>query len=872
MVIVFLNELSAALMASSAAGLSTAEAIEDYLVREPESSLVNVLSAAQQKKKLNLVAEDLLQTFLDAKSYNCEPAHIFLREILAGVILDMTINSCSKPEFINGWIIYLLEDPEPGIMEAIDAGIEGTDKQFDEAKAKAEAAQKHKEEEALKLLEVKASADADAAEEELQKKRLSKAEDAMEEAMLEAKRLTEMILKEEEAAQKAKEAQEAQEAKANRLSESVDTLSTVMTTDGMATPTSSDGDPNTQKDVTSSPTQAMEVPNPISVPTTTSAPFTNFDQLAGPESQQSTSPLPSPSAESAPVLTLHKATVNIFDDSMPGEKGTMRSKPTGDLMLQIEPASSRFPGWMIPRKYADFETLHEVLRRIANISGVPEFTAQHATLPTWKGQSKQYLSQNLELYLQHALNYESLAESEGMRRFLEKDRGLGKKSSGFGFPSPAAFENVGKGMLDVLTSTPKGVAGGGKAVFDGVAGGGKAIFQGVGGVFGGQRKPSSSSSTPKSKSVASTSTPVMERSSSVSSMSSSIGKPRESADASRLSTAIDRKTSIDTTTVISTVPEDSEELPPLPARPAARPSMQEEPRPSTSGTNISSLRDVPSSEADVPARTSLSGSRTSLAVNREELHLPPPPSDIPDDYTEPSETAARRASLLERGSIDSSIPAIPSTPARNPRTSVKGSPSKASPSKFSPSKSPSKPKAATQSKSHAPLTIQETRITIELMFVLINELYSLSSAWNIRKTLLNAAKSYLLRAAPGSANQSNPSLDAIHTLLQETILEANTTDAGLATHILKIRQNAMPTPDELAAWPAPLEGEALEAQRVKARKILVEKGMPAALTSVMGAAASGEALGRVFDALQEEKVARGFMFAVMLQGVRALTQ
>ena len=47
--------------------------------------------------------------------------------------------------------------------------------------------------------------------------------------------------------------------------------------------------------------------------------------------------------------------------------------------------------------------------------------------------------------------------------------------------------------------------------------------------------------------------------------------------------------------------------------------------------------------------------------------------------------------------------------------------------------------------------------------------------------------------------------------------------------------------------------------------------MPQALTSVMGAAASGEALGRVFDALQYEEVARGLMFALILQGVRAVT-
>lgn len=76
----------------------------------------------------------------------------------------------------------------------------------------------------------------------------------------------------------------------------------------------------------------------------------------------------------------------------------------------------------------------------------------------------------------------------------------------------------------------------------------------------------------------------------------------------------------------------------------------------------------------------------------------------------------------------------------------------------------------------------------------------------------------------------------------------------------------------MKAWPPPPSEEEKEKRRVKARKLLVEKGMPAALTSVMGAAASGEALGRVFDCLQVPEVARGLVFALVLQGVRAVTQ
>jgi len=61
--------------------------------------------------------------------------------------------------------------------------------------------------------------------------------------------------------------------------------------------------------------------------------------------------------------------------------------------------------------------------------------------------------------------------------------------------------------------------------------------------------------------------------------------------------------------------------------------------------------------------------------------------------------------------------------------------------------------------------------------------------------------------------------------------------------------------------------EEKERLRIKARKLLVERGVPAALTGVMGQAATGEAMGRIFDCLQVEEVARGLMFGMLLQGI-----
>lgn len=103
------------------------------------------------------------------------------------------------------------------------------------------------------------------------------------------------------------------------------------------------------------------------------------------------------------------------------------------------------------------------------------------------------------------------------------------------------------------------------------------------------------------------------------------------------------------------------------------------------------------------------------------------------------------------------------------------------------------------------------------------------------------------------------------------MIASNTSDAGVASHLRKLRENALPTEEELKAWPAEMSSEEKERLRVKARRLLVERGVPAALTGVMGNAATAEAMGKLFDCLQVEEVARGLIFGLLLQGVRAVT-
>ena len=824
--IVFLNEVSSALMASNGNNLEPAAAIQSYLGQNPNSNLANVLDRKEQGKKLRVVADDILQTFLDSKAYNCEPVKVFLKEALAGLILESTLDTCSKADWLNGWIVYLLEEGEPEILSAIDVGVgDATTKNVDDPLS-----HRQTDHSIASLSNVK---------ERVQGKSVSETpqggnDDATRKAMLEAKRLSEMIAAEE----------------AKRTEATVDSVErnpSTASTDALPTPTSSqsdlqDMDQNpTSKEAMALPPEQRQYRDAADISSQRSeasaTPFTDFSQLTLP-------PNPVMEASRIPPLTLHNAKVVIFDDGQSNDRVSLRSKPVADYLLQIEPASSHHRGWMIARKYADFETLHEVLRRISVISGVSDFTQNYAAVPGWKGKGSTALRLDLEGYLVEALRHVRLAESEGMKRFLEKDQALDKLSNSkglLGFPSPEAFQNVGKGMLDVLASAPKGAAGGGKALFDGVSG----VFQ----------KKSSGPARPSAAS-GSNSTNNFQRhpngrklDSDASSSTGSADTPRD--DGYTTQAGLNPKAADDNQFLSRT----SSEM--------VRPSIQRS-RPSGDAFERrnalrSSLDDHSASGGDEHPKSQnrVTFDRPTSGANDYkdlQLNLPPPPSEIPEDYDSPTVTADfshrsfnEEQMVPERGRLSSTISSM-----RDRLKDIEGAGEVNSTT------------VRTTKALSTPLTGEETQVAVELLFAIISELYTLSSVWSIRRTLLNAAKAFLLR--PG-----NPSLEAIRVLLQEKVIDANTTDTGLAAQLRKLRENTMPTEEELAQWPPPLLQEEQNTLKRKARRLLVEQGMPPALKGVMGSSASSEALSRIFDSLQIEEVSRGLLFALMLQGIRALT-
>lgn len=837
-VIVFFSEMTSAYASLPSADSNTvaADAIYNYLASNHDSPLSNLLNQKQQAGKFKMVAEDLL-SFLDRPTYDCDPARAFLREILSTIVLEGTLQTCSKSEWINGWIVYLFESGDTDLSQAIDEAMQDQ-KAFSDVDGNFGGINLSKGN--------RSSSDNDRArrKEGSHQKKLSKADEEMERAMEEMKRLNAMIAEADKVKQPLAEEKDSEAAdlldgaiketakeldlnvdqQARGSTESVAQLAQV----GEAM---SPGAHSGSGKVKQQPEPAQSPPTPKSTvgPSSPgSSPqeqdssvhrrFTSFDQIVQPGQYESDDesprrPLP---------LTLHNASISVVDE--PGTN-RLRTKPVWEYLLQVEPASMRQPGWMSMKTYAQFEALHESLRRIAAISGAMAFMEAFATFPSWKIHTRSSLRGEVERYMRAACAEKSLAESEAMKKFLEKDQDA-RHPVNRGF----SFESVGKGVLGALQNAPKGAFDGGRSVVGGVTGV-------LGNIGLGQRKSTISSAreSPVAKPTAASTRPLslsaLPRSDSTPAM-----KSRESLDSQRSS-------------VISTQPG---KVAPMERRPSYQVDPEHETlQPTSSDRGERNSLSAASSRGN-SRPPSMMAMRSPSELSLSNMKLPPPPNEIADDYDSLADT---------RPSSDTN-PRTNEAPM-SPFTAI-SSPTRSSSSQRQDRSAQPDGSEKKRRKHHAPLSEQETRVTVELLFAVINELYTLSSAWNIRRTLLTAAKSYLIR--PG-----NPSLVSIQSLIQDTVLEANSSDAGIAAHLKKIRENSLPTEEERKAWPAEMTAEEKEELRVKARKLFIQSSIPAALMGIMGQNATNEALGRLFDCLQVEEVSRGLFFGIMLQAVRVIT-
>ncbi|KAI9816677.1 MAG: hypothetical protein M1826_001751 [Phylliscum demangeonii] len=806
-VIVFLNELGIALSTSSSTSASLVDDVDGYIKANPEGTLANLINHQDQEKKLYMIAEDILQSFLEPSVHHCGPAYIFLREIFVGVILKMTLASCSKPEWVNGYIVSLLEDEEVGETKDAAADLNGM-ASSSEVSQEVENAGPGSREKSSTIGEENNTASAAVSDKQSVEQGIGKADAAMKQALLEAEKMNRLIAEEEER-RKSMAKQARNESSTSSL---VSRESRDVEDDGTFEPHASDS--------------ALDLARPgLAIDDARTREMEAFGAGVGPNSPDRAS---SPYSSSSPMradkaaqdeesFTLYNANVTILQDSASSTKGTLSAKPNMELLLQIEPRSSAQRGWMIARKYSDFEKLHEVLRRISVISGVSEFQIAHGSLPSWKKQKRAELLEDLEKYLRDALSFRLLAESEKMKRFLEKDDSMASLTGGKGgFPN--AIGNMGKGMRDVLVNAPKNVGG---------------VISGVGSL--GQKKNIKTPGKPAAADGDRT-----RRGSGVDSTASSTARDRGWTVSSR-----NRNGTISASPVGSSKNsqlegglDNGDTAFRLPRLTTVRPK-----------TSAEILRHHTPSPEIFPSYSEVDGPQQPLEPEIEEIYLPPPPNEIPDDYGSATIESVRPSPrddtlpVETRPSLDSMKSVLAPIPAEKP---LAGSTASTGPNFRS--------EAQAQ-----PLTEQEAQVAVDLFFAMINELYNLSSAWNIRRTLLTAAKNFI-------------NLETIRQLIQSSVIDAFGSDAAIARSMRATQDTALPTEEQLKAWPKPLSEEEKETLRMKARRLLVERGLPPALTGVMGGAASREALGKVFDCLQIEEISRGLMFGLMLQVLRVVTQ
>ncbi|KAI1402078.1 PXA domain-containing protein [Hypoxylon fuscum] len=835
-IIVFLSEMASAYSElPSDTSLTAADAIYNYLASNTEAPLSNLLNQRQQAGKFKMVAEDLLG-FLDRSTYDCDPAKVFLREILSTIILEGTLQTCSKAEWINGWIVYLLESGETDLSQAIDDAIQDQKAFGDVDGNVGNIGLSRGNRNSYEMDRVRRK-------EATHKKKLSKADEEMERAMEEMKRLNKMIA----------EADKADTVPNEKATEASGLLNNALKKNAKELELKIDEKPNgfaseNPRESLSSSRVSLSREAPLRSPISPGSPtdmsshnsspsngqgggharrFTSFDQIVPPAQEEPEEG----ESRNPPPLTLYNATITVHDDTG-NDKGRLRGKPSWEYLLQIEPATSHYPGWMIMKTYTQFESLHESLRRIATVSGSTAFMEAFAIFPSWKVHTRSSLRGEIERYIRTACSERPLAESEAFKRFLDKGQET-RMGANRGF----SFESVGKGMLDVIQNAPKGALDGGKVVVGGMTG----VFGNIG--LGPRKSTTSSLNEHQIKETSNTPSPSSSRPLSMSAL------PRMDSTSSVNGSKISRD-SLDSqrSSVVSVQPS---KIAPMERRPSCQVDVDQDSL-HPARADRWERNSISATSSRVHSRASSAAALRSPLRSPSELSftnikLPPPPDEITDDYDSPTST---------RLSVDGHSRLMSVTNGTSPTRSLGPNQHDKMPQQGKPVKRPSK--------QYAPLSEQETRVAVELLFAVINELYTLSSAWNIRRTLLTAAKSFLLR--PG-----NEALVSIRSLVQESVLEANTSDSGIATYLHKLRENSLPTEEEQKAWPKELTVEEKEELRVKARRLFIQSGVPAAIMGIMGQSATNDALGRVFDCLQIEEVARGLFFGIMLQAVRVIT-
>ncbi|TGJ73918.1 hypothetical protein EYR41_000981 [Orbilia oligospora] len=793
--------------------------VQAYTSANPKSDLAELVHRGQQDKKLRELSSDILQQFAPRDLKSSEPVALFLKNIVRSVILWNMVEKFSDPDFINEWIIHFLEQKESAgpTKEGVGAVLQAFDRSV-----------------------------AGAAQGSLPK-------------------VSTVIPQESKSATQSPTARKENFRPAQTQTNGINGTNGIKNTNGMNGVNSTNGTNATNSPSAERPSRVLplEVIRNGNISNRSENDFEGRKSLEMRSASQNQSPVDSPprspieiptkrasssasshasvselsmtpqktSSESSrsgiypsqaveqtkpsPGLGLLNGRVTVVDTGpTPDPTRTLRSKPKNQFMIQLEPMASA--GRIVMRTYQDFENLHNTLFSVARISGCEKYMMAFSEegLPTWRNRSIDEVVAMLEFYLRMALSEEPLVKTEALYKFFEKDEDKREREKQLKQETPAtpwrsstSLENMGKNLLGTITKAPQSASEGGKAF------------------FGGIKKALTSQTLAQSPSDRTENRPFGFISNNASRAASRARLNEENPEAiippqddslaepltenrGRFSIQLTRRTT----------------NPPLPPRRSASVAARSSNLSTVNGSDDEDTlaQSTPSLLERDPALESENITMTfeePLPQELDGISLPPPPSEI-DNYDMKSEHED-----------PGYMPHIP------PAAIFEG------------------------------ITETETQYVLEIMFSIINELYGLSTAWMIRRSFLNIAKSVILR--PG-----NSQLAGMRNMIQSDVLEANTKPEVIADYIRQVRKNALPTPAEAKKWEQtkkPRTDEEKEELRQRAR-VLLSESLPQGLTALLGVNQTKEAMYQLFDALQERDIARGLWTAILCGTMKFVCQ
>lgn len=793
--------------------------VQTYISANPKSDLADLVHRGDQDKKLRELSSDIIQQFAPRDLKNSEPVALFLKNIVRSVILWNMVERFSDPDFINEWIIYFLEQKESAgpSKEGVGAVLQAFDRSV-----------------------------AGAAQGSLPK-------------------VSTVIPQESKSATQSPTTRKENPRPAPMQPNGTNGIKNVNGTNGTNGMNGTNGTNPTNSPSVEKPTRilphefirnegvsnrdednsedgkslemrsASQNQSPVDSPPRSPIEMSTKRASSSASSRASVSELsmtphktssessrsgiyPSQAVEPtkpSPGMGLLNGRVTVVDAGpTPDPSRTLRSKPKNQFMIQLEPLASA--GRIVMRTYQDFENLHNTLFSVARISGCEKYMMAFSEegLPTWRNRSIDEVVAMLEFYLRMALSEEPLVKTEALYKFFEKDedkrereKQLKQETPNTPWRSSASLENMGKNILGTITKAPQSASEGGKAF------------------FGGIKKALASQTLAQSPSERTDNRPFGFISNNTSRAASRARLNEESLEApiapqddspvepppenrGRFSIQLTRRAT----------------NPPLPPRRSASVAARSS---NLSTVNASDDEDTLAQSTPSLLDRDLTLESENITMTFEEplpqeldgISLPHPPSEI-DNYDMTSE--------------HEDLGYMPHIP---PAAIFEG------------------------------ITETETQYVLEIMFSIINELYGLSTAWMIRRSFLNIAKSVILR--PG-----NSQLAGMRNMIQSDVLEANTKPEVIADYIRQIRKNALPTPAEAKEWEQtkkPRTDEEKEELRQKAR-ILLSESLPQGLTALLGVNQTKEAMYQLFDALQERDIARGLWTAILCGTMKFVCQ